>query len=164
METQREQRAIESGRHAGPRRRALLILAGIGLLLLVLGTAEACYSHNFKSNTDGWYGGNVITAAGPVKADGSIITVSSRTVGHETCMPDLPNSVEVDWDWGWVRQVDIVGEIAVVGASGEGGYATDWWDCILFQEIEWYGTHSWAGDPNDGEGEVEDYGQQTLRG
>ena len=156
MEDQRQQRIADVGQHVAQRRRGLLMLVGIGLLLLVLGTAHICTSRSSEMNQAGGYSGRATIVGGPAGKDPSnhVEMVSANTKGIETC---VPGGDETDWDFGWVHWALSKRPLLEVNAPGSGGYATGFWDCIFFHSIEWRSDWSWLEDGEEDSGFAIDF-------
>lgn len=149
---------------AGWRRRVGLIgLVGVGLVLLVLASAPSCTKYVFESDNDGWYAGESGTGAGPVICTGCTITVFSRTMGEEVCIPDF-GGAQTDWNYFWDDEEDTFGSIPLIHVYGEGGYNDNWWDCIIAQGIFWTAYHEWENDWEDGTGNKTDSDCRELLG
>lgn len=121
--------------------RVPLALMGIGVFVLVLGTAPKCVDHESLMNMEGDYSGWAATDGGPAAE------LYARSMGEELCN----YTTQTDWDnyQGFCSTEDW--DMAL-GAGG-GGYATGFWDCRLGygQALIWHWGHEWSVDGEDGE-------------
>ena len=144
MEDQSNPNAIERVRHVAQRRRALLILVGIGLLLLVLATANVCTDSVEWMNLDGDYWGAVGTGAGPppqAPCSDCMTKVEAHSRGEELCN----FTTQEDWDAIDSVQRDAPETWVLVIVGGSGGYATGTFDCIFGygHALIWSRVHKW---------------------
>lgn len=128
----------------GQRRRALLLLAGIGVLLFVLASAHVCTDEIHDMNLQGDYWGVVGTGAGPPPSEPTnnpMLTVYARTKGEEFCN----FWGQEDWEVEDSLSRDSPEVWALVIVADGGGYATGDRDCIwgFGHAIYWFWDHKW---------------------
>lgn len=137
-------------------RRALLGLAGTGLLLFVLASAHLCTDSLEVMNLEGGYWGVVGTGAGPppsAPTNNPMLTVYARTQGEEYCNLTF----QEDWDVEDELSRDSPEPWVLVIVSDGGGYATGRFDCPLAHKLWWHAWHEWwnvhgeNGDDHDAE-------------
>ena len=132
------------------------MLVGIGLLLLVLGTAHFCTDHGSQMDLEGGYLGAVGTGAGPPPqgdCTDCLTWVEAHSKGEEFCN----FTGQEDWNVTDSLQRDAPETWVLVIVGGSGGYATGDFDCIFFHSIEWRSDWSWLEDGEEDSGFAIDF-------